>query len=202
MKTRLIAPALVLAILSVGAWWLISPQVKDRAVAAETRVTQRPAQAASAAAPAPEGALTIPVATLRADGSVTSLEGESLRTWVAGLFAAAEDPETVHELAMPDGEKLQLRFGASGQAGSIQGEVIAPSPGRFTFATRSGTGELSFAAVASRDGSYAYHIERLNDGGVRLVAGTLSEVICATDDGGGLPLAPETGPGGQEIPII
>lgn len=126
--------------------------------------------------------------------------GGTLREWVDELASKIHPPNTPVEVVMPDGKNFLLTVRPGPRTDGIQGEVLKPSPGRFTFVTHPATGAVSFGVVIANDGSYAYHTERKDSGGVSLVAAPLSKVVCATDDGKGLPLAPDQMI--QEIPII
>lgn len=100
---------------------------------------------------------------------------------------------------MPDGRKFRLAVKPDTSGNGIMGEVLSPSPGNFTFVMRPDTRSVSFGVLVAKDGSYAYHTERGAGDKVALVETKLSKVVCATDQGTGLPLPPGQTP--QEIPI-
>ncbi|MES2659557.1 MAG: LamG-like jellyroll fold domain-containing protein [Verrucomicrobiota bacterium] len=142
-------------------------------------------------------ALTEVAADVPASPAPPSPDGGTLDEWVNAL--ASENPNNPIDVVMSDGKNFQLLIKPGGGGNGIQGEVLKPSPGRFTFSTRPGTGEVAFGVVIANDGSYAYRTERGKNGGTVLVPATLGEVVCATDDGVGMPPAPEKVI--QEIPI-
>ncbi|RYD31637.1 MAG: hypothetical protein EOP85_22535, partial [Verrucomicrobiaceae bacterium] len=127
-------------------------------------------------------------------------QGEDLDSWVHDLVVRnGSDVDAPVDVTMPDGKKFRLAVKPDPAGNGIMGEVLAPSPGNFTFVTRPSTGSVSFGVLVAKDGSYAYHTERVAGDKVALVATTLSKVVCATDDGLGMPHPPGQSP--QEIPI-
>lgn len=126
--------------------------------------------------------------------------GEDLDSWVKDLATRTRNgADAPVDVTMPDGKKFRLAVKPDASGNGIMGEVLSPSPGNFTFATRPETGAVSFGVLVAKDGSYAYHTERRDGDKVALVETKLSKVVCATDEGTGLPLPP--GPVPQEIPI-
>lgn len=127
-------------------------------------------------------------------------QAADLDTWVNEVAQKAkEGNDAPVDVAMPDGRKFRLAVKPDASGNGIMGEVLFPSPGHFTFVTRPGTKSVSFGVLVAKDGSYAYHTERVAGDKVALVETTLSKVVCATDEGTGLPHPPGQTP--QEIPI-
>ncbi|MEO5915160.1 MAG: LamG-like jellyroll fold domain-containing protein [Luteolibacter sp.] len=152
-------------------------------------------EAASEVVAVPESAVPSPE-TVTTSTASQPLSGEKLREWVAGL-AVPNSPSTPAEVVMPDGRLFRLLVKPGSSSNRIQGDVLSPSPGHFAFTTHPVTGAVTSGVLLANDRSYSYHTERSDDGVVTLVNAPLGKVICATDDGVGMPLPPAA----QEIPI-
>ncbi len=187
MKARHLSVLIAIAVLAGVTLWN-TRQAPVEIVRAPAVAPQNPLL------PTPPPPATVPVAK-----APKVLVGETLRTWVNEIVAENHPPNTPFEVVMPDGKLFQLAVQPGAEAHGIQGTVLKPSPGRFTFVTHPATGAVSFGVVLANDGSYAYHTERRAAGEVALVAAPLSEVVCATDDGKGMPHPP--GQAIQEIPL-
>ncbi len=159
-----------------------------------TAPQKSPPQLTEAASPVPTLAAADP------ESSPKTLAGKTLNDWVEDLTAKINTSNTSVGVVMPDGKNFQLTIMPASAANGIQGEVIKPSPGRFTFVKNPVTGAVSFGVVIANDGSYAYRTSRRDNGEVVLEASTLGEVVCSTDDGKGMPHPPAQTI--QEIPVI
>ncbi len=149
-----------------------------------------------------EEAATVSAASLDAAAQQPTLvfQAGDLDSWVNDVTEKTKGGnDTPVDVTLPDGRKFRLAVKPDASGNGIMGEVLSPSPGNFTFVTRPDTGSVSFGVLVAKDGSYAYHTERREGGKVALVETKLSKVVCATDEGTGLPLPPGQTP--QEIPI-
>jgi len=209
-KVRLVTLLTVFAAILAAAFaWKTTPALSPRSSpsAADESSTDpatgpsRPvAPSLSAADPADDQAHpTHPAVTPPPPGKETS--DEELRGWVSTLIAqgAAAKPGETAQLTMPDGGAFEVAFTPGSQGNSVQGEVLKPARGRFTFTTDATTGKPKFGVLVADDGSYAYALGRHENGETVLTKTTRGKVVCSTGDGKGMPKPPPDLV--QEIPI-